>query len=210
MAGAGYKDFSAGAVLLSSEVDTYLMEQSIMVFASAAARDTAITAPAEGMNAYLSDVNMLCQYSGSAWVGVGPTNGAWRSYTPTYSNITVGNGTVTSRYMRIGRMITYKWQFSLGSTSAIGTNPTFAVPVTAAAQGELDMNVCRFTDNSPFTRYMGWAVGATTSTVEIGQIDISGLSTTLRTSITATSPFTWASGDSIFVTGTYEASADAL
>lgn len=209
MAGAGYKNFSAGEVLTSSDVDTYLMEQSTMVFASAAARDTAITAPSEGMVAYLTDTNLLCQYSGAAWSGIGPSSGAWRSWTPTYSNLTVGSGTVVARYMRVGRMITYKFQFTYGSGSSVGTNPTFAVPVTAAAQGELDMNVCRLTDSSPFTRYIGWAVGATTSTVQIGQLE-NVVSTLAYVSVTATSPFTWATGDTIFVSGTYEASADAL
>lgn len=205
MAGAGYKNFSAGEVLASGDVDTYLMEQATMVFANAAARDAALTAPSEGMLAYILDTNLLTQYSGAAWSGVGPTSGAWRSWTPTLTNMTQGNGTVVARYMRVGRMITYKFQFTLGSTSTIGTNPTFSVPVTAAAQGELDMCHTRLLDNSPFTRYFGWSVGATTSTIQIGQSVIDTL-----VSITATDPFTWAVNDQIFVSGTYEASADAV
>lgn len=209
MAGAGYKNFSAGEVLTSSDVDNYLMEQAVMVFASAAARDAAITAPAEGMVAYLTDVNMMCQYSGAAWSGIGPTHGTWRSWTPTLTNMTQGNGTVVARYMRIGRMITYKFQFTLGNTSSMGTDPVFSVPVVAAAQGELDMNVTRITDNSPFTRYFGWSVGATTSTIQLGLAD-NIVGTFSRVSITSTNPMTWASGDFVFVSGTYEASGDAL
>ena len=205
MAGAGYKNFSAGEVLTSSDVDTYLMEQAVMVFASAAARDAAITAPAEGMVAYLTDTNMLCQYSGAAWSGIGPTSGAMRSWTPTLTNMTQGNGTVVARYTRVGRMVTYKFQFTLGSTSSVGTNPTFSVPVTAATQNDLDMNVARLWDNSPFNRYIGWAVGATTSTVQVGENALGNY-----TSITSTSPMTWATGDYFYVSGTYEASADAL
>jgi hypothetical protein len=45
-----------------------------MVFASAAARTTAITSPQEGMISYLKDTNATQYYSGSAWVGVGGTS----------------------------------------------------------------------------------------------------------------------------------------
>ena len=38
-----------------------------MVFADSTARDTAITSPAEGMFAYLSDTDVLTYYNGSAW-----------------------------------------------------------------------------------------------------------------------------------------------
>ena len=71
MAGAGFKDFQAGDVLTAVEVDTYLMQQSIMVFANATARDAAITSPAEGYHCFLSDTDALQYYTGSAWVAAG-------------------------------------------------------------------------------------------------------------------------------------------
>jgi hypothetical protein len=67
MAGAGFKDFVAGEVLTANDVDTYLMQQSLMVFADASARDTAITAPSEGMFAFLTGTDLLTYYDGSAW-----------------------------------------------------------------------------------------------------------------------------------------------
>jgi len=47
------------------------MSQSIPVFANAAGRDAAITAPEEGQHAFLRDVDALQFYSGSAWVAAG-------------------------------------------------------------------------------------------------------------------------------------------
>ena len=67
MAGAGYKDFAAGDVLLATEVDTYLMEQTIMVFASSTARDAAITSPSEGMFCFLKDTDAVEYYTGASW-----------------------------------------------------------------------------------------------------------------------------------------------
>lgn len=68
MAGAGFKTFNTGDVLTASDVNTYLMQQTVMVFADAAARTAAIAAPSEGMFSYLKDTNKTYRYDGSAWL----------------------------------------------------------------------------------------------------------------------------------------------
>jgi hypothetical protein len=65
VAGAGFKVFQDGNVLLASEVNTFMAQQMIMVFASAAARDAAITSPSEGMFAFLKDTDKLTVYKTS-------------------------------------------------------------------------------------------------------------------------------------------------
>ena len=51
--GSGFKNFTAASVLTASDVNNYLMEQSVMSFASTGARDVQITAPEQGMVAYV-------------------------------------------------------------------------------------------------------------------------------------------------------------
>lgn len=67
MAGLGFKTFAAGEVLTAANVNGYLMQQTIMVFADSTARDAAITSPSEGMFVYLTGTNALQFYDGSAW-----------------------------------------------------------------------------------------------------------------------------------------------
>lgn len=68
MAGAGFKDFTAGDVLRADDVDQYLMQQTIMVFAGTAERATSLgTAVSNGMFSYLTDSSTLEYYNGSAW-----------------------------------------------------------------------------------------------------------------------------------------------
>jgi hypothetical protein len=67
LAGAGFKLFQNGNVLLASEVQDYMMDQQIMVFADAAARDAAITAPSEGMFAFIKDEVQLTFFNGTIW-----------------------------------------------------------------------------------------------------------------------------------------------
>jgi hypothetical protein len=67
-AGLGFKTFTTGEVLTAADVNGYLM-QGILVFASAAARSSAIASPQEGQYSFLKDTNALEYYDGSNWVG---------------------------------------------------------------------------------------------------------------------------------------------
>ena len=75
MAGAGNKLFTSGSVLTASDVNTYLMDQTIMRFTSTTTRDAAFGGAgeatlAEGMFAYTSDTDTLWYYTGSVWQAV--------------------------------------------------------------------------------------------------------------------------------------------
>ncbi len=67
----GYKDFVAGDPLTAAQVDGYLMAQSVMTFASSAARTSAYPSPSEGNLSYLADTNSFEIYDGAAWVAYG-------------------------------------------------------------------------------------------------------------------------------------------
>jgi hypothetical protein len=74
-AGLGYKEFTTGDVLTAADANGYLASQVVMVFASAAARTSAIASPQEGMIAYLKDTNAVEKYDGAAWVAVAAAGG---------------------------------------------------------------------------------------------------------------------------------------
>ncbi len=67
-AGLGFKTFTTGEVLTAADTNGYLM-QGILVFASSAARASAVTSPQEGQYSFLKDTNALEYYDGAAWVG---------------------------------------------------------------------------------------------------------------------------------------------
>lgn len=83
MAGLGAKLFSSGTALAAADVNGYLADQAVMVFADATARDAAFGGAgepvvAEGMVCYLKNPDHLQIYTGSAWKTVaysGSTNG---------------------------------------------------------------------------------------------------------------------------------------
>jgi len=63
-----YKVFVNGFPLNASELNTYLMKQSIAVFVDATARDAGITSPANGMLCYLTGTHKFQGYANGAWV----------------------------------------------------------------------------------------------------------------------------------------------
>lgn len=67
---SGRKVFTAGEVLQAADVNDFLMDQSVMVFAGTAARGSAIPSPTEGMVTYLQDADELQVYT-TDWGGVG-------------------------------------------------------------------------------------------------------------------------------------------
>jgi hypothetical protein len=71
MAGAGYRLFATGDVLTAAQVNTYLQQQTVMVFADSSARTTALSGViAEGMVSYLQSDDTVYVYNGSAWVSI--------------------------------------------------------------------------------------------------------------------------------------------
>jgi hypothetical protein len=76
MAGLGRKVFTAGEVLTAANVQDYLQDQVVQVYAGTAARGSAIgTATTEGMVTYLADTNEIQVATGTAtWATVFPVS----------------------------------------------------------------------------------------------------------------------------------------
>jgi hypothetical protein len=62
-----YKVFSNGDALTGGELNTFLMNQSVISFATTTARDAALPAPLEGQLVWLEDSNKYVYYTGSTW-----------------------------------------------------------------------------------------------------------------------------------------------
>jgi hypothetical protein len=68
---AGYREFQTGEVLTAANVNDFLMNQSVMVFADATARTSALSdVLTEGILTYNLDTNALERYDGTAFVKV--------------------------------------------------------------------------------------------------------------------------------------------
>jgi hypothetical protein len=126
---AGYRLFNTGDILTAAQVQNNLQNQSVMFFASAAARDadTALTAAlTEGMFCYLADTDTTLYYDGTAWQSFG---------TGDVTGLTAGAGiTITNPGGPV-------------PTVAISSNPTLTSPkevnttTAGPATGTVDLDV---------------------------------------------------------------------
>lgn len=124
------------------------------------------------------------------------------SFTPTWTNLTVGNGTSIGRYTRVGEQVTVYIELTLGSTSSMGSGPEVSnLPFTvnsdylAFGQGSLG--------DTGTNTYDGLCVAVKASTrLVIQRRSVSG-SNISHQSLSATTPFTWTTGDLIRMSITY-------
>lgn len=139
--GSGHKVWSPGDKPTATEFNGYISDQVIMTFADASARDTALSGVlAEGMFAYLSDVNNLTRYNGTAWHRVGAATGRISTATGTTSDTTTAGGDVTLTYG-----VTFAAQPTLFVMPRIGSNNQIT-PLQPSAPGTTTATI-RFTSN---------------------------------------------------------------
>jgi hypothetical protein len=130
--------------------------------------------------------------------------GTWTTWTPTWSNLTVGNGTVVARYSQINKVIHMRVNLAWGSTTSISGSVTLALPVTASSTAATTGHgVAQFGDASA-SQYLGVVRLAGTTTAQLVVPDTSGTYPTF-VGLSSTIPFTWVVTDTIDITLTYEA-----
>jgi hypothetical protein len=93
---SGYRTWTPGEVITASNVQDYLQDQTVMVFASDAVRSTAVVVPTEGMLSWVEDDNKYQYYNGSAWADlIIPITGG------TQGQAYVSNGTATASFQDV-------------------------------------------------------------------------------------------------------------
>ena len=130
--------------------------------------------------------------------------GSYTTFTPTYTNLTTGNGTNTGRYLRIGNFVHVTQKFVFGSTSSVTGNVICDFPVTAVStSGNLNMGGITYLDTG-IKGYSGFAnLGSTTNWQPL----VSDASTLYlgNAAMNATTPHVWGTGDEFYVNYVFEA-----
>jgi hypothetical protein len=130
--------------------------------------------------------------------------GAWTSYTPVVSGTGwgIGNGTRTGKYAQFGKTVHFSANITFGSTSTYGSGGVvfISLPVSGNA-GTENLRFVSF-DTSTSTQYFNQSRFENSTTIVAVTLNANG---SVSGYFTNTNPFTWATGDSITVTGTYEA-----
>ncbi len=148
--------------------------------------------------AYISSTDVLSYYTGSAWANL--LFAEWLTYTPTFANFTLGNGTVAAKYIQQGKMVTVSVQVTLGSTSSVSASGgiQFSLPVAYASTARF-MGSCRMVIGSTFVGTL--IAGGSNAIMYANNVSATWESVNLTSNIV---PGTWTTGSSFVAQATYE------
>ena len=131
------------------------------------------------------------------------------SWTPTWTNLTVGDGTVVAKYQKISKLVICRLSLVFGSsTSVTGTTVSFTLPVTRAAYGGsaniTPLGNAHLFDTSGSAIFHGIVANLSTTAAVIAAWKVDG-TYSQAAALSSTVPFTWAVGDEIGAQFSYEA-----
>lgn len=129
-------------------------------------------------------------------------NYLWQTWTPSWTNLSVGDGGTAARYYILDNLVFFSLNFTFGSTTSISAFPAFSLPVSKYSI-TMQMNAL-YLDNGTLW-YPGYGlVGG--DNVELYAFDTTSTYAGMMT-VNTSVPFTWVAGDAIVVNGVYERSS---
>lgn len=153
-----------------------------------------------GLNHRAADVaTVLCDAT-SGYTERGRTTpmGEWDTWSPVWTNLTVGNGTVVAKKSQLGKTTWYSLHLTFGSTTIISGNVTVTTPITTTLFTGKWYGYAVYRDDSAGVAYSGIARGMTSTTMTL----FNGAEP--QANISATVPFTFTTNDTIYIHGVLE------
>jgi hypothetical protein len=137
--------------------------------------------------------------------------GAWTSYTPTWTNVTIGNATQNSAYIAAGKLYIVRTSIVFGSTTSLSGIPEITLPGGVSVRGS-----GAYEDTSIFgvggfrsgagNDYPAGIMRSGTTAARVRFLTYNTAGTyALYDTVSATIPFTWGNGARISGTFVFEA-----
>jgi len=124
----------------------------------------------------------------------------WQAFTPSWTNVTVGNGTATGKYFIFGDLVVFRVDLAFGSTTTLAVGARVNFPVTAETGASFCVGLGTAIDASASARF-GIRLELASGTALAFFAD----NGTSLVDVAATVPFTWTTSDELHILGVYEA-----
>lgn len=181
---AGFKDFTNGVALFDSELDGYLMRQTVMRFGTTTTLVNQLVAGIRevGMLAWADNTGVCYMWDGTNWI---PWLSPEKTFSPIFTaggtNVTIGNGIVNSWWRYSGGMVKWNFRFVQGSTSNMQAGDyALSLPISTRAEHDWHyLGHMSYKDASASAQYHRACVTlGTTSSIGIVDSNSTRLSTT--------------------------------
>lgn len=127
---------------------------------------------------------------------------AWTSFTPamTFSgggSLTIGNGSITGAYLKVGKTLKLRIRLSVGSTTSFGTGIfRFTLPDSSTSAASEAIAAWGYDSSADDFYPMAGVIDASATYIYLGSQGVGG--------VTSAIPVTWANGDALVITGEIE------
>jgi hypothetical protein len=134
----------------------------------------------------------------------GDIGGAWKAWTPTFTNM--AGGTLTEAlYTQIGKTVFYRFLYTTSGANISGS-VSFSPPITAKAYGGVSVDqqvgTVKYTDTGVSEPYGAVVLDTTTKFKLV--VFTAGGAYVYNSNLSSIIPFTWGNGDIIAVSGFYQ------
>lgn len=154
--------------------------------------------PYDGMMIYETDTDKVLIWNGSAWKEIIVP---WTSFTPTWTNLTVGNAAQSWAYQIVNDTVTVQGITTLGSTSSVTGVPLLTLPVNRDASHVTSIGTGTLNDTGTAT-YLAYPISTANNSVYFFATS-TGSTYASESNTSSTVPFTWTNGDLICATLIY-------
>ena len=180
----------------------------VPVFATNVTRDAAFgganKALAAGQMCFVESAPKRFQfYNGTAFLDYDLDRTA---YTPTLTNVVIGNGTLSGHYYRMGKYVVGGIYLSFGSTTSVSGIIGIGLPFTVANNvNDRSISNLGYGDTG-VTTYQGWGLIAENGTkINCYVVNTAATYANVGSGTSATVPFTWTTTDEIYGSFIFEA-----
>lgn len=134
---------------------------------------------------------------GDLSTAIANTLGTWTSFTPSWTNLTLGNGSVSAAYLQVNKLLFVTVKVTLGSTSSLGDPVRMTLP-NSLTQDTASQDLVGITSlgDTGVAGYQGF-IGVTSSTQVTPYVLNVGSTYASLNTITSTRPFTFGNTDTI-------------
>lgn len=131
------------------------------------------------------------------------TGWAWQTWTPSWTNLTVGNGIQQATYIQTGKTVNVCVTLDFGTTTTVSGSVSLTLPVTANAT-MFPAGDANFIGNAYLSGSLGIIRMTSTTAVTLLVAGASGTYAS-QVAISSTIPVTWGSSDALSFNFTYQA-----
>ena len=151
---------------------------------------------------YALDVTGDINATGDIRIG-GTEIGKWTSFTPSFTSLTVGNGTLTAEYCQVNEIVFWRLELIFGSTTSISGIVYVDYPIQADGSylGSIGGSVF-YEDDDTSGDFFGSLFRSTTSRARLIVYNVVGTFVSQASSNTNV-PFTWTTGDRLLIEDFY-------